>query len=266
MQTASVHHRCERRHFLQAPFDMLEPNDLVATLDRIEAESCFRYVVTPNVDHVVRLRQTASLMTAYEAAWLSICDSRPIAALARLMGEPLPLMPGATLTEILFRQVIRPGDRVALVVADDAIGLAMRRAFPDIALDILVAPRDLGSDPAGFQACVDFVIGCEARFVFIAIGSPHSERIAFRASLDPRAKGIGLCIGAGLEFLIGRKRRAPGWMQWAGLEWAYRLGSEPRRLWRRYLYRVLPLAHLVAIEIVVRAGLRRGLPTRPAGG
>jgi N-acetylglucosaminyldiphosphoundecaprenol N-acetyl-beta-D-mannosaminyltransferase len=46
---------------------------------------------------------------------------------------------------------------------------------------------------------------------------------------------VGLCIGASVEFLSGAKRRAPRWMQRAGLEWLYRLLSEPRRLWRRYL-------------------------------
>jgi N-acetylglucosaminyldiphosphoundecaprenol N-acetyl-beta-D-mannosaminyltransferase len=49
-------------------------------------------------------------------------------------------------------------------------------------------------------------------------------------------QGVALCIGASIEFLLGRKTRAPRWMQMAGMEWIFRLLSEPRRLWRRYLF------------------------------
>jgi exopolysaccharide biosynthesis WecB/TagA/CpsF family protein len=49
-----------------------------------------------------------------------------------------------------------------------------------------------------------------------------------------RATGIGLCIGASLLFLAGEERRAPRWLQGAGLEWAWRLAQDPRRLARRY--------------------------------
>jgi exopolysaccharide biosynthesis WecB/TagA/CpsF family protein len=266
MQTASMPLRGGRRHFLKAPFDNLEPNDLIAMLDRNAPSSRFRYVVTPNIDHVVRLRQTVPLITPYEAAWLSICDSKPIAALARLLGDAIPHLPGATLTEILFRDVIRAGDRIAVIAADADLAAQMRQAFPAIDFVTLVAPADVRGDPARLQVCIDFVIQSRARFVFIGIGSPQSEQIAFRASLDPGATGIGLCVGAALEFLVGRKHRAPLWMQRAGLEWAHRLASEPRRLWRRYVLRVLPFAHLVLVELAGRTASRRGLPARTAGG
>lgn len=257
---------CRRTRFLRAPFDAVAPDDLVALLDRSAAQAPFRYVVTPNVDHVVRLRETVSLVTPYEAAWLSICDSRPIALLARFLGEPLPQMAGSTLTALLFGQVIRPGDRIAVVAADAEVAAGLRQRFPALDLAVMVAPADVGRDEARLQACVDFVVRARARFAFIAIGSPQSERIAFRAGLDPAATGIGLCVGAGLEFLIGRKARAPLWMQRAGLEWSHRLACEPRRLWRRYLFRVLPLGRLVLAECADRIGARRGGALRPARG
>ncbi|MDY6962423.1 MAG: WecB/TagA/CpsF family glycosyltransferase, partial [Pseudomonadota bacterium] len=69
----------------------------------------------------------------------------------------------------------------------------------------------------------------------------------------PHARGIGLCVGASLEFLVGTKRRAPRWMRSLGLEWLHRMLSDPRRLWRRYCYGVVPLLALFSREIAQRA-------------
>ena len=85
------------------------------------------------------------------------------------------------------------------------------------------------------DAIVDFVARERADFTLFAIGAPQSEIVAAKCKVDRRCRGVGLCIGASIEFLVDRKRRAPIWMQRLHLEWAFRLLSEPRRLWRRYL-------------------------------
>lgn len=257
-----------RERFLKTPFDGHVRAEVLALLSRDRpgpGPAPFRYVVTPNVDHVVRLSADPSLGPLYENAWLSLCDSKPIAALSRLLiPGGLPHLPGSTLTEILFRTVIGPGDRIALVVPDAALAADMRTAFPGVAFEILIAPVGIDRDPAALAACALFVARSTARFTFIAVGAPRSERIAFQASLDPSARGIALCVGASLEFLVGRKRRAPLWMQRAGLEWLHRLVGEPRRLWRRYLFGVVPLARLALGEAAQRLAARRALP-RPSG-
>jgi exopolysaccharide biosynthesis WecB/TagA/CpsF family protein len=79
------------------------------------------------------------------------------------------------------------------------------------------------------------VVSHPARFVFLAVGSPRQERLAAAIKATGRASGIGLCIGASLEFIAGAQPRAPVWMRRGGLEWLHRLGRDPRRLARRYL-------------------------------
>lgn len=96
-------------------------------------------------------------------------------------------------------------------------------------------PMGFARDPAAMAAAVAFVLDHPARFVFLAVGSPAQERLAEAIAATGRARGVGLCIGAGLAFLAGAERRAPRWMQMAGLEWLFRLVTNPRRLWRRYL-------------------------------
>jgi N-acetylglucosaminyldiphosphoundecaprenol N-acetyl-beta-D-mannosaminyltransferase len=84
-------------------------------------------------------------------------------------------------------------------------------------------------------ATIAFLQGAGHRLFFLAVGSPQSEILSLRASQAGGCTGVALCIGASIDFLTGRQARAPRWMQRAGLEWAHRLFSEPRRLWRRYL-------------------------------
>ena len=67
------------------------------------------------------------------------------------------------------------------------------------------------------------------------VGAPQQEMVAYTIQQLGRATGVGLCVGAALDFLSGRAERAPVWMRRAGLEWLHRLASEPKRMWKRYL-------------------------------
>jgi N-acetylglucosaminyldiphosphoundecaprenol N-acetyl-beta-D-mannosaminyltransferase len=82
---------------------------------------------------------------------------------------------------------------------------------------------------------VEFVLAHPARFTCLAVGSPRQEILAAAIAATGRACGVGLCVGASLDFLSGALTRAPSWIQWAGLEWLHRLASDPRRLAWRYL-------------------------------
>jgi len=102
------------------------------------------------------------------------------------------------------------------------------------------------------RRCVEFAAQGDEQFIFIAVGSPQSEMLAHRLASAPGVTGTGLCIGAAMEFVSGMKTRAPKPMQNLGFEWLHRLISEPRRLWRRYILGIGPLAMLVAREAVRR--------------
>jgi exopolysaccharide biosynthesis WecB/TagA/CpsF family protein len=93
-------------------------------------------------------------------------------------------------------------------------------------------------DPLAVETCLRQIEAMSPfRFCFLAIGSPQQEIIAQKLKERGIARGLALCVGAAINFLTGIERRAPLWMQQAGLEWLYRLSRDPRRLWRRYLVR-----------------------------
>lgn len=227
-----------RIEFLAIGFDQL---DMVATetwLAERPADAPFAFVVTPNVDHVVKLDTApseAEIRKAYAGAALRLCDSRIVARLARMRGVDLPVVPGSDLTAHLVMRIARAGDRLCLIGGDAAMRDDLRELRPD--LDILqhIPPMGmLGKAEAMAQAAA-FIRDARARFTLLAVAMPQQEILALRVAEAGGAVGVGLCVGASLDFLTGRKARAPLWMRKASLEWLHRLASEPRRLWRRYL-------------------------------
>jgi len=222
--------------FLGLRFDRL---DLLATLDRLAARPAaarFGYVVTPNVDHIVRLEQApADVRAAYEDAELCLCDSRILAKLARLRGVDLTVVPGSDLTAALFATVIGPGDRICVIGSSPEQIAVLAQRFPGLDIRNHVPPMGFRRSEAAMAEAAAFIAGAEARFTLLAVGSPQQELLAARVHREGRATGIGLCIGASIDFLTGAQQRAPLWMQKASLEWAHRLISQPQRMWRRYL-------------------------------
>jgi len=228
----------ERVGFLGVHFDPLPMDDVLDRLAEVTSETPYGYVVTPNVDHVVRLDTApdrAALLPLYADAALSLCDSRIIQKLGRLEGLDLPLVAGSDLTVRLFERVIGPGDRIAIVGGDDTLRAGLAARFPAVEFHQYSPPMGLRRDPQARAAAANFIADTQARFTFVAVGSPQQEMVAAEARRLPQARGMALCIGASLEFITGSQRRAPRLLQQLSLEWAYRLASDPARLWRRYL-------------------------------
>ena len=110
---------------------------------------------------------------------------------------------------------------------------ALSARFPDLRIAGAESPPFRPLTAAEDAAAVERINTSGARFLFLGIGSPRQERFAFEHR--DRIHAVQLCVGAAFDFLAGTKKMAPAWMQKCGLEWLYRLFSEPRRLGKRYL-------------------------------
>ncbi|GGC43220.1 glycosyl transferase [Siccirubricoccus deserti] len=209
---------------------------VVARLAARPADAPFSYVVTPNADHLVRLARRPALRPLYHEAGLRLLDSRVVARLARLMGLPAPqVVPGSDLVAALVGQAIAPEEPVTILgMPAEAVEVLRRRT----GLNRIAhhdPPMGFEHDPAALVAALDFIEAHPARFTFLAVGSPRQCMVANALARRGVARGTGLCIGASLLFLCGLEKRAPQPVQRAGLEWAWRLAADPRRLARRYL-------------------------------
>lgn len=226
-----------RTRFAGVCFDRRSLDETLAWLDARSAEDAFGYVVTPNVDHCVRLADSpghADLHDAYAGADLCLCDSRVLALLARLRGAVLPVVPGSDLTARLLA-ALRPGRRLLFIGGDEGSQGRLAAMLPGVEVVQHVPPMGLLKRPDAMAACVKAAVAAKADYILLAVGSPQQELVAGMLAAHPQARGTALCIGASVDFLTGKAQRAPRWMQRMALEWLHRLLSEPRRMARRYL-------------------------------
>jgi N-acetylglucosaminyldiphosphoundecaprenol N-acetyl-beta-D-mannosaminyltransferase len=230
-----------RSRYLGIDFDRASYGEVAERLERLALRETFAFVVTPNVDHVLMLHPdsptdtTRAFQQAYAAAELRLCDSRILQRLARSHRVTLDVVTGSDLTAYLFENGRLDGRKVAIIGGDANMAPELSERFPAIEIVQHQPPMGVLGNPHAIAEIIGFIEQERAHYVMLAIGAPQSEIIAHRCQLEGKSEGVGLCIGASIEFLLGRKSRAPRWMQRLGLEWAFRLVSEPRRLWKRYL-------------------------------
>jgi N-acetylglucosaminyldiphosphoundecaprenol N-acetyl-beta-D-mannosaminyltransferase len=214
-----------------------------------ETHGCFRYVVTPNVQHIVRvLEDPASLGPLYERAWRVFCDSRVLSRLARVSGLRIPVIIGSDLTADLITRAAKQRLKIAVIGPTGAACARLQDRYPGLNVVGHTPPMGFIKSQLEVQKCIDFAVKTQAPLVFLAVGMPQQEILANHIADHPQARGVGLCIGASIDFLTGEQRRAPVWLQKAGLEWLYRLLSDPQRLARRYLIECPRIFYFICLE------------------
>jgi N-acetylglucosaminyldiphosphoundecaprenol N-acetyl-beta-D-mannosaminyltransferase len=226
-------------------------------------------VFTPNVDHVVQVETNLALRAAYKEVKLSLVDGQPLIWASRLLGSPLPeKISGSDLVMPLMRRAHEQGWRVYLLGGPPGVGaLAAQAIQTHFAVNIVgidaprVAPDGVAVDEAAVLARVE---AAHPHIVLVAFGAPKQELFIHGVAARLRP-AVALGIGAGLDFLAGRVRRAPRWMSRAGLEWLYRLAQEPRRLARRYLIEDPKFVAVVWRELFVPKSQRIELLSAVAG-
>lgn len=244
--------------FLGFNFDDLSEEQALQHIRVLIGKRDFSYLITPNVDHVVTFNQTSDpvILDAYRRADITLCDSRILTKLAGLSGVKLVAVPGSDLTRMLL-QVANSDWRFAVIGGDAALHSKIATIYPKFEWIFFQPPMRVRNDPSARLKIAEFVESASADIIFFAIGAPQSEITCHEIARRGRATGVALCIGASLEFLAGAKKRAPSWMQHMSLEWLYRLGSEPKRLWRRYLLDGPPIFSIWWRWHRVRAARRR---------
>lgn len=200
-------------------------------------------VVTPNINHLHLVQVSDQARLAIAGADLQLADGWPIVAASRILGQPLPgRIAGIDLVERLvdgdqeFRVAILGGPSdAALRLADRA-----RRRNHVVLVDELGPGWDQEEPRSRLAQRLSAVA---PDLTLVGIGAPQQEILAHE--LKSVVSGPIICCGAAIEVLAGMRPRAPQILQRIGLEWAFRLAIEPRRLARRYLLAGLTFARLL---------------------
>jgi exopolysaccharide biosynthesis WecB/TagA/CpsF family protein len=245
----------------------IDDYDLAAALTLVGGfgTSRYGYVVTPNVDHIIRHYEDQSFRDLSAQAAYVFLDSRFLAHTVRVIKrQVLPVCAGSDLTAAVFSSVIKPLDVAILVGGTAAQAEMLRKQFGLRAFHHIDPPMNLIRNPVAVETCLREIEGVGPfRFCFLAIGSPQQEIIARKLKDRGVARGLALCVGAAVNYLTGIERRAPVWMRHVGLEWLFRLLQNPLNLTRRYLMRgpmIFLLLHRVELRLRPSTTCVKALP------
>jgi N-acetylglucosaminyldiphosphoundecaprenol N-acetyl-beta-D-mannosaminyltransferase len=218
--------------------------------------------VAVNAAKVVAIQRDTELRGHINACDLVTADGQAIVWAARLLGDPVPArVTGIDLMQELIALGACEGYSVFILGARPRVLATAIRRLRTRHPRLTIA----GSQHGFFSEADERAIAARIRaarpdMLFVALPTPRKERFLARwgSWLDvPFAMGVGGAI----DVLAGEAHRAPAPVQRLGLEWAFRLVQEPRRLWRRYLFTNCAFARLVVRDIATRAGAGRSAPS-----
>jgi N-acetylglucosaminyldiphosphoundecaprenol N-acetyl-beta-D-mannosaminyltransferase len=230
--------------------------DMQGALGKIDEFICTRtphYNVAINAAKVVECQDNPTLREAIREAHLLTADGQAIVWAARLLGPPLPCrVAGVDLMQALLEHAARNDYSVYLLGAREEVVTACVTRAQALYPALRVAGYRNGYFNRDEEPTVVAAIrAARPDILFLGFGTPAKEYFMHRhyRELDvPFVMGVG----GTFDVLAGLTKRAPRWMQRTGLEWAFRLAQEPRRMWKRYLIGNTRFAALIARELVVR--------------
>lgn len=232
--------RAERRRvpILGVGIDAVSRADAERALTEFVEDRGHHQVVTVNIDFLSIATRDGAFKRLVNEADLVTADGKPLLWAARYLGASLPeRITGPDLIHMATRHSLTHGSSIFFLGAAPGVAAAavdgLRERYGNIGVAGVYSPPigDLeGEEDVRIR---QLIRDARPDFLFVALGCPKQDFwIDAHRDLDvPVAAGIG----GSFDFLSGRIRRAPSWAQHSGLEWAFRLAHEPRRLAKRYL-------------------------------
>jgi N-acetylglucosaminyldiphosphoundecaprenol N-acetyl-beta-D-mannosaminyltransferase len=225
---------------LGVPLAISSYDEVVAWMHALIAAGGRGYVTAAAVNLVMSAREDPATMDAVLGATLAVPDGQPLVWALRALGHPAATrVYGPDLMARFCESAARSGTPIYLYGGrtPEALSLLERRLserFPGLRIVGGHSPPFRAPTPAEDELQARAIVESGAEVVWVGTGQPKQE--LWMSRMRPRlAAPLLVGVGAAFDFHAGLVSQAPPWMQRAGLEWAYRLSREPRRLWRRYL-------------------------------
>lgn len=229
-----------------------------------------RYVATVNVDFLsntwgLHLHQTyhPELLDSLRRADLVTADGMPIVWLSKILGTPLPgRVTGADMVYEVAKLCEEKGRSLFLFGAKEGLGQEaaekLQKLYPQLKIAGVLSPyvavegKGIVDADERDQVIVDTINQSQADVLLIALGNPKQE-LWFKRVQKQLNVPVSIGVGGALNFIVGEVKRAPRWIQEAGLEWLFRIAQEPRRLWRRYASAAVNLACMAGPLLLLHA-------------
>ncbi|MFM7471246.1 MAG: WecB/TagA/CpsF family glycosyltransferase [Nodosilinea sp. LVE1205-7] len=248
LQKQQYDHIRQQVEILNVSIDNFSVTDFLSQLNQ-------GVVFTPNVDHLMKLRKDQDFVAAYSQADFRICDSQVLMLAAKFLGKPIQAKISGSDLFPLFCEHHRHNDNIKIFLLGGAEGVAARAQANingRIGREIIVQAH---SPSFGFEKnleecnhILDMIRQSSANVLVVGVGAPKQEKWIAQYKSQLPSIDIFMAVGAAIDFEAGHKPRAPQLISELGLEWLYRLVSEPKRLWKRYLLDDLPFLWLIIKE------------------
>lgn len=240
----------KKMKFLNTKIDNITMNEAIIRIDNLIKNKRQSYIVTPNVDHIVRLESDSEFKNAYDNADLVLTDGMPLIWISKLLKCKIKeKVSGADLLPQVCKLASFNGYKVFLLGAAPGIaekaGANLKCKFEGLNICGCYSPKlRFEDDEVEIKKIIDLINKEKPDILALALGTPKQEKFIYRYK-DKIDVGVTLNIGAAVDFQAGAVRRAPIWMQNSGLEWFYRLLKEPKRMFKRYLIDDLKILKIV---------------------
>jgi N-acetylglucosaminyldiphosphoundecaprenol N-acetyl-beta-D-mannosaminyltransferase len=249
----AIERAIEPRRVARVPIHPVDMQAALARVDEFIRARTPHYNIAINAAKVVEYQDDEALRSAIGEAHLLTADGQAVVWASRLLGQPVPArVAGTDLMQALLAHAPRRDYSVYLLGAkDEVVRACVTRAQKDHPSLRIAGFRNGYFRRDEEDDVVAAVRAAKPDILFLGFGTPAKEYFMHR---HYRALGVPFVMGVGGSFDVyaGLVARAPRWMQRAGLEWAFRLAQEPRRMWKRYLVGNLRFAWIIARELLAR--------------
>ena len=222
-------------------------------LDKIESfiiKKIPTYVVTPNVDHIVQLEKDKTLQDVYKNADLILADGKPLIWISQWYGKPIKeKVSGSDLFPRLCEKAAIKGWSIYLLGASEGVAIKaaenLRKKNPNLKISgVYSPPFGFENNKSELQKIKAKIQNAHPDILVVGLGCPKQEKYIYFNYKELNVP-ISLGLGASIDFEAGKVKRAPKWMCNHGLEWAFRITQDPKRMLKRYFFNDLKIMKLI---------------------
>ena len=229
-----------RIKFLNTEVDNLTMDESIERIEELIFSKKPSYVVTPNVDHIVKLEEDKEFQDVYKEADLILTDGMPLIWISKLKKNPIKeKVSGSDLFPRVCKLAADKGYKVFLLGAAEGVAVRaaenLRAKYNGLNIIGTYSPSyGFEKKEDEIQKIIELINEVKPDILAVGLGAPKQEKFLYNYRKQLNVP-VSLAIGASIDFEAGNMSRAPKWMQNIGLEWLYRLYQEPRRMAKRYL-------------------------------
>ena len=239
-----------RVQILNTTIDNLSMQETLALVqEKIKAGEQLHHVVV-NAGKVVSMQKDSELRQSVNQSDIINADGQAVVWASRFLGKPLKeRVAGIDLMANLVEMAHKNNYKIFLFGAKEDVVKTVVEKYSEIySPNIIAGYRNGYFSPSEEKEIAQQIADSGTQMLFVAISSPIKENFLFK--YRDILKNVNLIMGVGGSFdvVAGKTKRAPTWMQKAGLEWFYRFAQEPRRMWKRYLVGNSKFIYLVLRE------------------